>query len=164
MQYRTVPLSQQQVLQAFPLVQLMNRATSLEQWQNFANSMLRSVERNPDPPRGIMTLSDERGYLLGMFVYMIEPHLVHGRTLAIDNFVLVGGMVYREAARTLLGAIENLAFQHDCAAVHIMLPRESLNLVPEANPFRRIGMVPAERPDELVRLCWTAEPPRRVTH
>ncbi len=123
--YQTVPLRPQQVDQAFPLVSTIAPELGREQWSAFAHGML---DATGGPPRGIVSLQNRRGYIIGLFTWAVEPHLRHGRTLTVANFVVLDLFNLRAAADQLIREMETLARTNGCTAIHTELPEAYSNL------------------------------------
>lgn len=128
--YQAVPLQPQQVDQAFPLVSTIAPELGREQWAAFARGML---DTHGDPPRGIVSLQNRRGYITGLFTWAVEPHLRHGRTLTVANFVVLDLFNLEAAADQLIREMEALARTHGCAAIHTELPEAYSNLAESAH-------------------------------
>ncbi|WP_395458623.1 hypothetical protein ACHMW5_33330 [Azospirillum melinis] len=122
------PLGRRQIDQAYPLVCAMAPGLGVDQWRAFAAAVLDSatLEGSGDgrlpASRGIMTVQNAQGYLHGLFSYTAEPHLLHGRTLCVDNFVVLDLFDVAGVAEALLQAMEGLARRLGCAAIHTTLP------------------------------------------
>ncbi|PWC77802.1 hypothetical protein TSH64_25975 [Azospirillum sp. TSH64] len=127
------PLGRRQIDQAYPLVCALAPGLGVDQWRAFAAAVLDSATlgssadggagggRQP-ASRGIMTVQNAQGYLHGLFSYTAEPHLLHGRTLCVDNFVVLDLFDVAGVAEALLQAMEGLARRLGCAAIHTTLP------------------------------------------
>ncbi|CAO3351868.1 hypothetical protein [Azospirillum melinis] len=132
------PLGRRQIDQAYPLVCAMAPGLGVDQWRAFAAAVLDSAtlgdsaegaagdgaagKGRPPASRGIMTVQNTQGYLHGLFSYTAEPHLLHGRTLCVDNFVVLDLFDVAGVAEALLQAMEGLARRLGCAAIHTTLP------------------------------------------
>lgn len=127
------PLGRRQIDQAYPLVCAMAPGLGVDQWRAFAAAVLDSATLGSSPDggagegrlpasRGIMTVQNAQGYLHGLFSYTAEPHLLHGRTLCVDNFVVLDLFDVAGVAEALLRAMEGLARRLGCAAIHTTLP------------------------------------------
>jgi hypothetical protein len=113
-------LNSEKIDQAYALVQLEAPEISLESWRDFAMSLISPSEA---PESGILTVDDERGYLLGLVGYVIDRDLVHGRTLMAKNFIALDGTEGRrkEVAFTLIRAMEDLAHDKRCGAIRTIV-------------------------------------------
>jgi len=127
------PLGRRQIDQAYPLVCAMAPGLGVDQWRAFAAAVLDSATLGSSPgggagegrlpaSRGIMTVQNAQGYLHGLFSYTAEPHLLHGRTLCVDNFVVLDLFDVAGVAEALLRTMEGLARRLGCAAIHTTLP------------------------------------------
>jgi len=132
------PLGRRQIDQAYPLVCAMAPGLGVDQWRAFAAALLDSATLGSSTEgaagdgdagkgrlpasRGIMTVQNAQGYLHGLFSYTAEPHLLHGRTLCVDNFVVLDLFDVAGVAEALLQAMEGLARRLGCAAIHTTLP------------------------------------------
>ena len=128
--YEVVPLRPQQVDQAFPLVSTIAPELGREQWSAFARGML---DATGDPPRGIVSLQNRRGYITGLFTWAVEPHLRHGRTLTVANFVVLDLFNPDAAADQLIREMETIARLNGCTAIHTELPEAYSNLAESAH-------------------------------
>lgn len=149
------PLGRRQIDQAYPLVCVAAPGLPVERWRAFAAAVLDAngeAGGTPMPRAGIMTVQNARGYLHGLFSYAIEQHLRHGRVMTVDNFVVLDLFDVTGVAGTLLEAMEELARDLGCTAIHTALPERVVvggstdNLI--ADCFSRGG-----HRRETVRLC-----------
>jgi hypothetical protein len=138
--YVASALKARQIDQAFPLVHTIAPELPLAQWRAFATAM---VDASGDPPRGIVALQTRQGYIVGLFSWMVDDHLRHGRVLTVENFVVVDLFDLEGAAGHLLEAMEPLAVEHRCQAIHTALPEAYSSLAERANQvlgrFRDLG-------------------------
>jgi len=138
--YVAAALKTRQIDQAFPLVHTIAPELPLGQWRAFATAMIGAPG---DPPRGIMALQTRQGYIVGLFSWMVDDHLRHGRVLTVENFVVVDLFDLEGAAGHLLEAMEPLAEAHACQAIHTALPEAYSSLAETANQvlgrFRDLG-------------------------
>jgi hypothetical protein len=112
---RLVPLSQDRAALAYPLIQTVRPALSLEAWEEYATGIL---QVGADGSGGIMTLQNPRGLIAGLFVYRIEEVPDHGRTLVAEDFVALDIIDSEVVAESLADALEQVAREHGCQAVH----------------------------------------------
>jgi hypothetical protein len=170
--YVAKPLGHRQIDQAFPVVQTIAPDLGVERWRDFAAAILAAAELEsgdaapagaPEQgirPRGIMTVQNARGYIHGLFSYTVEENLRHGRVLEADNFIVLDLFDPAGAAAELLGAMDELAGQLGCSAIHTNLPddysslpgycnwlltsfREAGHAVETLRLFKRLGASPA---------------------
>jgi len=110
--YHARPLAIGRIDQAFPLIQAVRPALTLEDWRRFAVALSAiGADR-----AGIMT-AQATGYLHGLFSYTVEPHIMHRRVLSVDNFVAIELLDAGAVVETLLDAIDRLAGDLRCSAV-----------------------------------------------
>nr|WP_255635714.1 hypothetical protein [Azospirillum sp. 412522] len=156
------PLGRRQIDQAYPLVCAIAPGLGVGQWRAFAAAALDggavdgagggTGNDNRPANRGIMTVQNARGYMHGLFSYAAEPHLLHGRTLSVDNFVVLDLFDVTGIAETLLQAMEDLARRLGCAAIHTTLPDRHIPRDSRRDPvpdcFRTVG-----HRQETIRFC-----------
>lgn len=103
------------VEQAFPLVRNIVAGITLDRWNRFARPYLAS--RSPDWPRGLMTIQNAAGYILGLFGFDVRDDLHQSRTLCIDN-IIVPDLPGRDAIwASAIDAAEHLARINGCRAI-----------------------------------------------
>jgi hypothetical protein len=161
--YVAKPLIRRQIDQAFPVVQTIAPDLDVERWRDFAAAVLAVQElefdvgssaRTDTPPhaRGIMTVQNARGYIHGLFSYTVEEHLRHGRVLAVENFIVLDLFDMAGAADELLNAMDQVADDLSCTAIHTNLPDDYSSLPDYCNwlltCFREAGHAV-----ETLRLC-----------
>jgi hypothetical protein len=110
-------LGPNQIDQAYPIVQSIVPGLKVDDWRMFA----RRVHDLSADVAGIMTVQS-KGYIHGLFSYTVEPHLQHRRVLSVNNVVVVDLFDPGAVAEALLEAMEALALDLDCRAIHTMLP------------------------------------------
>ncbi|KAA0592225.1 phage tail protein X [Azospirillum lipoferum] len=157
------PLGRRQIDQAYPLVCAIAPGLGVDQWRAFAAALLDSatgsgsgkgtVEGAGRPAdRGIMTVQNAQGYMHGLFSYAAEPHLLHGRTLCVDNFVVLDLFDVAGVAEALLRAMEGLARQLGCAAIHTTLPDRTVQRDSRRDPIPDCFRTEGHR-QETIRFC-----------
>lgn len=161
------PLGRRQIDQAYPLVCAIAPGLGVDQWRAFAAALLdsatmggnaknggRNEGRNDGLPaaRGIMTVQNAQGYMHGLFSYAVELQLLHGRTLCVDNFVVLDLFDVAGPAETLLQAMEGLARRLGCAAIHTTLPDRYMQRDTRRNPIPDCFRTEGHR-QETVRFC-----------
>lgn len=136
------PLGRRQIDQAYPLVCAIAPGLEVDRWRAFAAAMLQGATdggsaRGSAVPAttGIMTVQNAQGYLHGLFSYVVEPHLRHGRILSVDNFVVLDLFDIPGIAETLLRAMEGLARRLGCSAIHTTLPERYIPVDSRRNPI-----------------------------
>ena len=156
--YVAKPLGRRQIDQAFPIVQTIAPDLGMERWRAFAAAVITAgdVGAKPDSgasrPRGIMTVQNPRGYIHGLFSYMVQENLRHGRVLSVDNFIVLDLFDLAGAAEALLDAMDRTAAALGCKAIHTSLP-DNYSSLPEycnwlVGCFRESGHTV-----ETLRLC-----------
>jgi hypothetical protein len=137
--YVAKPLGPGQIDQAFPVVQTLAPDLKVERWRAFAAAALSPPGgggAGEDPardagvprPRGILTVQNGRGYIHGLFSYQVEESLRHGRTLAVENFIVLDLFDLAGAAEALLGGMDRTAQGLACTAIHTTLPDDYAKL------------------------------------
>lgn len=137
-----LPLTADQVDQAWPLVQSVYPRVSLDRWRTYATPLsvglqaadmeeLIHIASHPDGngrtlvadhlrDHGLIALQS-RGYIHGVFHFRVTESLTHGRTLQIDDIALMTPFSRRDAERALSAAILEAAEQLKCAATHTVV-------------------------------------------
>ena len=110
----------QAIAQAYPLLQLTLPDLTLEEWTRFAGHHLAGSETAEG---GILTVVDERGFILGLLDYTLDRELSHGRTLMVKTFVALDFLdtSRKDVATVLILAMEKLADQRGCSAIHTLV-------------------------------------------
>lgn len=108
--------------QAFPLVQSACGELALETWRGYA--AIRSAPGGviPDGGGGVVSVEGARSYIHGLFDYRIDIDLRCGRTLVCDNIVALDLLDAKSVLAVLFEAMESLAAQNRCQAVHVSVP------------------------------------------
>lgn len=108
-------LTRESVVQAFPLVCNMLPQITLKQWVGFARPHLMSGWQTM--PRGLMTVQNDDGYILGMFSFEVRGDLTETRVLWIDN-IIVPNIPGRDVVwASVVDAIDGLVEKNRCHAV-----------------------------------------------
>lgn len=115
-QYVVRTLSPERILQAFPVVSVVDGAVSKEDWAAYAAALVGSP--NNGVGQGIITVQCEQGYIHGLSVYQVKRDLRRGRVLEIENFAVVELFGSTNVAKILLDGLESLAREQQC---HCML-------------------------------------------
>ncbi len=130
-QLSTQPLSAESVTQAFALIQTALPEVTLAAWRDFAAAMLSS---RADPGGtvddaqggawgcGILAVTDGCNYIAGLCSYRLVPDLVHGRLLDAGHFLAFDLLDRRPVVEALAKALEAVARECGCTAVHTHLP------------------------------------------
>lgn len=156
------PLVRQRIDQAFPLVSAIAPDLTVQRWRQFASAALPADgDAGSGGDRGIMTLQNDRGYILGLFSHAVCDHLRLGRVLGVDNLMVADLFDAGGAMEALLEAMERLARENHCVAIHTDLPEHLPTLSDScraAVDWFADGAV-ATRSQRLLRLL--GEPPCR---
>ena len=121
-------LSEEQVDQAFPIVQSAIAGITMESWRRFAGATV-SADRRAS---GIMT-AQCRSYIHGLFSYRVAPSLRHRRQLLVENFIVLDLFNPSGAAAALIGAMDELADDLGCDSIRTTVP----NSLRQASDYRR---------------------------
>jgi hypothetical protein len=113
------PLTPERVAQAFPLIQIAFPAVSLEDWRNFAAPPARAQGQADG---GIITVISEQGYIVGLCCYRVAQDLRHGAVLLANHFLILDLFDQQAVVRALADAVESLARERRCTAIHTSLP------------------------------------------
>lgn len=130
-EYIARPLPQDQVLQAFPLVQALDKRLTPQYWRRFAEATLANRERADFGH--IMTLQTTSGYIHALFVYWIREDLRDGRRMDVDHVVTFELPGQVKALKSALRVIEQLARERDCDVVNVSIPRVALPSWPDSS-------------------------------
>lgn len=140
-------LSHEQVDQAFPIVQSAIAGITMDGWRRFAGALV-SADRCVS---GVMT-AQCRNYIHGLFSYRALPSLRHRTQLVVENFIVLDLFNPSGAASALLGAMDELADNLNCEAIHTTVP----NSLREASDYRRwlVGLFQESgHHEDSVSLC-----------
>lgn len=88
----------------------------------FAQALLEPPGR---PETGIVSIVSEQGYIAGLSSYRIDHSLTHGHSLTSDHFVAIDMFDRQAVVHALAEAIESLALEHRCGAIHTNLPEKN---------------------------------------
>ena len=123
-------LSVDRVDQAYPLLQSATGDLSLEKWRSYAATRSAPGGVIPDGGGGVVCVENSEGYIHGLFDYRIDVDLHCGRTLVCGNVVAWDILNARSVLAVLFEAMDSLAKEHRCQAVHVSVPRAGVALVP----------------------------------
>lgn len=137
-------LRPESIAQAYPLIQAALPEVPLEAWLAFASAL---VEQRDPPETGIISIVSEQGYIAGLSSYQVHRSLTHGHSLTADHFVAMDLFDRRAVVNALAEAIEALARERRCGAVHTNLLEKNSTDDTAAALARRGHRV------EAVRLC-----------
>lgn len=104
---------------AFPLVQMMRPDVSLSSWRQFVARCAAQAEE-----AGVTVLTDDAGYIQGIFTWAIRSRLGLGRMLVTEEFGFVYAVDPRPAAELLLRRIEKLGRERHCQAISVCMPHD----------------------------------------
>ncbi len=158
--YQARPLTHHTADMTFPLVQMMQTGLSFDRWREFVAEFCVDCQ-NVAPgagcddilwqrPRGIMVISNERGYIHGLFSYQVRDDIAEGLVLHVDNVMAVEIVSRPYVLDTMRDAMNRLVHDHHCAAVHVSLGEMDERL---RDYFSGAGFVPRK-----IRYCAPATP------
>lgn len=104
---------------AYPLVRNLGPGIALERWNRFARRQIAS--RSPKWPRGLMTIQNAGGYILGLFGFEVCDDLHESRTLCITNIIVPNIPGRSRIWASIVAAAENLAEANVCHAIRVEL-------------------------------------------
>ena len=90
----------------------------LEAWLAFARAL---VEQQDRLETGIISIVSEQGYIAGLSSYRVHRSLTHGQSLTADHFVAMDMFDRGAVVHALAEAVEALARERQCGAVHTTL-------------------------------------------
>ena len=122
----TVPLTEDKISQAFPLIQAILPRLDFETWRNFAHPLTAEPAIGE---HGIRVVRGETGYFCGLVIYRVERDLVHGAVLAADHFIALDLLDPAPVAEALIQELEKLADRFGCGAIHTHLNAAQRNLL-----------------------------------
>lgn len=116
-------LSHDEVDRAYPLVQALQPAATIDAWRRFAKGRM---EGTATSEMGILSVRNEQGYIVGIGAYILAQDLLHGPILFADHFCALDIMDKPSVARALLRGMERLAEQKGCSAIHTNLTQAAV--------------------------------------
>ena len=100
---------------AYPLVRSIATGVTLDRWGRFARPLVSS--RSSSWPRGLMTIQNAAGYILGLYGFEVRDDLQVNRTLCVEN-IIIASIPGRETIwAAVIDSAERLAKLHGCEAV-----------------------------------------------
>ena len=111
-----IPLGLEGIDQAYPIVHTLHPALTMDDWRRYARTLIAAAE----PVRGVMT-AQHGGYIRGLFCHWTDRSLQHSSMLMVDNFAVMDLFDAHGATRTLISAMETMAEQFGCGAIHTLL-------------------------------------------
>ncbi len=156
--YSVRPLTLERIPEAFPVVAYLDDGVTAESWSDYARAVVGA--NGQDDGHGIMTLLDPQQRIVGLSAYTIRADLQCGRVLVVENFAVATLVGTRQAAATLLAAMEQLARERDCLCVAVSLLDRNVRRSPESHrsQTRQLFQGAGFRLD-LARLCKCFAPP-----
>ncbi len=132
--FHVAALSDEQVPQAFPLIQATWPGTDLTAWQEFVQFF---SDRTSTGHAGVLALHDPAGYIGGLLAYRLDQDLRTGPMLAVHLFTALNLMNSPRTVRALLEAAEARAIEMGCKGIQIRLHSEQAWL---ASRLRTLGL------------------------
>lgn len=112
-------LDRDSIDRAYPLVRNLAAGITLDRWGRFARPLVSS--RSGTRPRGLMTIQNAAGYILGLFGFEVRDDLQVNRTLCIENIVIASIPGRDTIWAAVLNSAEQLARMHGCEAIRATL-------------------------------------------
>lgn len=122
-------LSARKVAQAYPLVQSASSDLSLEKWRSYVAARSAPGGVIPHGGAGVVSVENAQGYIHGLFDYRIDVDLGCGRTLVCENVVAFDLLNAKPVLAALFDAMDSLAKEHRCQAVHVSVAQSHTALV-----------------------------------
>lgn len=165
--YQAHPLTAQTADMTYPLVQMLQADMSFDRWRSFVDAYCLPVIRGsgygapsakPDDAdgilwrreRGIIVVSNERGYIHGLFSYYVRDDMTAGLVLHVDNVMAVEIVPGDYVLDAMRDAMTHLASAHGCRNVHASIGELDDRL---RCYFAKAGFAPSK-----VRYCAPATP------
>lgn len=123
--YTVKPLEEEEIPQAFPLVQAVTPHLTLDHWVDYAQSLYGPARQ--DSGTGIMSARNPQGYIFGLYCHVREPDIESGRILRITNFVAANLSDSGGILDPLIDSMSIVARDHGCGAVYVDLPESMRN-------------------------------------
>lgn len=117
-------LSEERIMQAFPVVREGDRCVSPDDWQAYAREFLGQTT-DKQWPAGIMVAEQPNRCIVGLFSYFIRPCLRSGRVLVSADLAAVTPFGRDIVAARLVDAIAALARQHRAKEIEIVMTHAS---------------------------------------
>lgn len=108
-------LDRDMVDRAYPLVRNIAPGITLDRWNRFARPLIAS--RSTTWPRGLMTVQNATGYILGLFGFEVRDELNDGRTLHVDNIITADIPGRDKLWTAVMRAAEQLAQVNGCRVI-----------------------------------------------
>jgi hypothetical protein len=120
--YAAKPLTLQKVNQAYAVVRTADPRVTAEKWRADAARFLSPDESEEKSTRGVVTVQNDQGYILGLFCYAACDHLRHGRTLKVENLIALDLFDSVGAIDVLLRSMADLAQKSACTMIEANAP------------------------------------------
>lgn len=122
--YAAKPLTLQKINQAYALVRTADPRMTAEKWRDIAADFLAADDDDARSTRGVVTVQNDQGYILGLFCYAACDHLRHGRTLKVENLMAIDLFDTGAAIEVLLQSMTDLAQKSACTAIEVESPAQ----------------------------------------
>jgi hypothetical protein len=107
---------------AFPLIRGIVPGITLDHWAHFVRKLLSTASARPR--RGLMTVQNPSGYILGFFSFEVRDDLYETRSLLIDN-IIVADIPGRDSIwGKVMRTAEQLADMNNCRAIRANLSND----------------------------------------
>ncbi len=141
MELQARKLTADRMAQAFPLVQLVNPNLSLDNWKRYVSHR---TQADVEEPKGILIIEDNYHHIAGLFGYLIDMNLQHGRVLVARDLVMMALFEHQrcQTLRTIVETLEELAHNNSCSAIYtvtMMPPSCEDSSTPMAELFTAAG-------------------------
>jgi hypothetical protein len=117
-------LKQNEISQAFPLIQLHHKGLTVAQWTDYAQ---RIIGTNGESQRGILVARNDQGVIYGILQYEVRCNIEGLCQMGAANVVACG--VFQEHSVQLTAAmfksLERMAVELGCQRVLIVIPETS---------------------------------------
>jgi hypothetical protein len=120
--YAAKPLTLQKINQAYALVRTADPRVTAEKWRADAARFVSPDESEEKSTRGVLTVQNDQGYILGLFCYAACDHLRHGRALKVENLIALDLFDSAGAIEILLQSMADLAQKSACTVIEAEPP------------------------------------------
>lgn len=118
---RAAPLKADQIDAAWALLSLTgNRRGNLDEWRTFAKESVDARNMQPSET-GVMAIQCQRGYIYGLFSYIIENDPVHVRVLTVEPLAIARMAHSESPTDVMVRTADLLARDFRCRAIHLMV-------------------------------------------
>lgn len=108
-------LDRDMIDRAYPLIRNIAPGITLDRWTRFARPLVTS--RSAAWPRGLMTIQNTTGCILGLFAFEVRDDLNDGRTLHLDNLMSASIPGRDRIWAAIMDAAETLARVNGCGVI-----------------------------------------------